>query len=139
MIIGTPHQPWELLDTTAEDFLLQMLKYGKPIETSLVGSFDQSGRGSRRDIPLPFHRDGDYSKEKASKNSIDVVGLFCIRGGEANTLIKYKDKITSYNLKKGQGIIFDNKEVLHAREGEVGDRILLRVWVERQEKANQDS
>lgn len=131
MKIGTPDKPWELLSTTAEQFILKMLEYGKPIETSLVGAFDKSGRGSRRDIPLPFHRDGDYSKEKASKNSIDVVGLFCIKPGEANTLIKYKDNVTSYNLKEGQALIFENKEVLHSREGLVGDRVLLRVWIER--------
>ena len=70
MIVGTPHQPWELLDTTAKDFPLQVLKYGKPIETSLVDSFDQSGwGGSRRDIPLPFHREDGYSKEKANLDS----------------------------------------------------------------------
>jgi len=129
--VGTPEKPWEVVSTSADDFLLKMLEYGTPIETSLVGVFGEKGRGSRRDIPLPFHRDGDYSTAMAEKHSIDVVGLYCIREGEANTLIQHNGETISLTLSKGQGIIFENQEVLHAREGKVGDRILLRVWIER--------
>lgn len=131
MIVGTPDKPWEIFNSTADKFLLKMLEYGTPIETTLVGVFEDKGRGSRRDIPLPFHRDGDYSMEVSAKYSIDVVGLYCIKEGEAKTLLKYKDQIHSFSLKKGQAIIFENQKVLHAREGKVGDRILLRVWIER--------
>jgi len=129
--VGTPEKPWEVISTSADEFLLKMLEYGIPIETSLVGVFGEKGRGSRRDIPLPFHRDGDYSTAMAEKHSIDVVGLYCIREGEANTLIQHNGETISLTLSKGQGIIFENQEVLHAREGKVGDRILLRVWIER--------
>lgn len=130
--VGTPEKPWEVVNMTADRFILRMLEFGVPIETSLVGVFGEKGRGSRRDIPLPFHKDGDYSTAMAEKHSIDVVGLYCIREGEANTLIQHNGETISLTLSKGQGIIFENQEVLHAREGKVGDRILLRVWIERE-------
>ena len=107
---------------------LKMLELGRPIETSLVGSFDSNGRGSRRDIDLPLHRDGDYSTEY--KNKIDVVGLYCIRPGFSKTIIEYKDKeLFEIVLKKGQALIFDNKICRHGRVGLVKDRLLLRIWV----------
>jgi len=117
-------------NTTADNFLLEMLKLGKPIETSLVGAFDKQGRGSRRDIDLPLHRDGDYSIAKAIEHSIDWVGLYCIREGEAMTLIEDGYEVKEINLKKGQAIIFDNRICRHGRKGRVGDRLLLRVWIE---------
>jgi len=122
---------YKIIDnTTADDFLLGMLKLGKPIETSLVGAFDKQGRGSRRDIDLPLHRDGDYSIAKAIEHSIDWVGLYCIREGEAMTLIEDGYEVKEINLKKGQAIIFDNRICRHGRKGRVGDRLLLRVWIE---------
>lgn len=124
---------YKIIDSTsADDFLLEMLKLGKPIECSLVGVFDEGGgkRGSRRDIDLSLHRDGDYSVAKAIKYSIDWVGLYCIREGEATTLIEDKNEVREINLKKGQAIIFDNKLCRHGRKGKVGDRLLLRVWIE---------
>ena len=115
---------------TADSFILEMLKLGKPIETSLVGVFDSEGRGSRRDVDLPFHRDGDYSKEVASKHSIDYVGLYCIKGGESKTLLEVEGKEIELTLKEGQAIIINNKNIRHARKGSVGDRLLLRIWIE---------
>lgn len=115
---------------TADNFILEMLKLGKPIETSLVGVFDSEGRGSRRDVDLPFHRDGDYSKEVASKHSIDYVGLYCIKGGESKTLLEVEGKEIELTLKEGQAIIINNKNIRHARKGSVGDRLLLRIWIE---------
>ena len=115
---------------TADNFILEMLKLGKPIETSLVGVFDSEGRGSRRDVDLPFHRDGDYSKEVASKYSIDYVGLYCIKGGESKTLLEVEGKEIELTLKEGQAIIINNKNIRHARKGSVGDRLLLRIWIE---------
>ena len=115
---------------TADNFILEMLKLGKPIETSLVGAFDSEGRGSRRDVDLPFHRDGDYSKEVASKHSIDYVGLYCIKGGESKTLLEVEGKEIELTLKEGQAIIINNKNIRHARKGSVGDRLLLRIWIE---------
>ena len=129
---------WYILnDLTCNDFIIHMLTLGKPIEVGLVGSFDKEGRGSRRDIDLPFHRDGDYSAKIAKKNNqefdkkVDIVGLYCIKSGEAKTLIKYKEDITEIILKTNQGIIFDNLKCLHSRTGPVGDRILLRIWIEK--------
>ena len=115
---------------TADSFILEMLKLGKPIETSLVGVFDREGRGSRRDVDLPFHRDGDYSKEIAAKHSIDYVGLYCIKGGESKTLLEVDGQEIELTLKEGQAIIMNNKNIRHGRKGPVGDRLLLRVWIE---------
>jgi len=115
---------------TADKFILEMLKLGKPIETSLVGVFDSEGRGSRRDVDLPFHRDGDYSKDIATKHSIDYVGLYCIRGGESKTLLEVDGQEIELTLKEGQAIIMNNRNIRHARKGPVGDRLLLRVWIE---------
>jgi len=119
---------------TADNFILEMLKLGKPIETSLVGVFDNEGRGSSRDVDLPFHRDGDYSKEIASKHSIDYVGLYCIKGGESKTLLEVEGKEVELTLKQGQAIIMNNKNIRHARKGPVGDRLLLRIWIEKESK-----
>ena len=124
---------YKIIDnTTADDFLLEMLRLGKPIECSLVGVFDEGSgkRGSRREIDLPRHRDGDYSVAKAIEHSIDWVGLYCIREGEAMTLIEDKGEVKEINLKKGQAIICDKKLCRHGRKGRVGDRLLLRVWIE---------
>ena len=124
----TEEKPWALVDKlTADTFILKMLEYGTPIETSVVGVFNESGRGSRRDIPLPMHRDGDYSTNY--KGKIDIVGLYCIREGTAKTLIEYNGETTEVTLRNGQALIFDNKLCRHAREGSVGDRLLMRLWI----------
>ena len=114
---------------SADEFVLKMLELGTPIETSLVGAFQDSGRGSKRDIPLPLHQDGDYSKD--FKDKIDYVGFVCLRsGGTAVTVVEDLNKSLHYfKLKKGQALIIDNKQSRHAREGYVEDRILLRVWI----------
>ena len=117
-------------DTTADQFIIDMLKLGKPIETSLVGVFDSEGRGSRRDVDLPLHRDGDYSKDIAAKHSIDYVGLYCIKGGESKTILEVDGQEIGLTLKERQAIIMNNKNIRHARKGPVGDRLLLRVWIE---------
>lgn len=117
---------------TAENFLLEMIKLGNPLEISLVGVFDEEGRGSRREMELPFHQDGD-SPGFVFKNRIDYVGLYCIVGGEAETIIKINgsEEEHSFSLKEGQAIVFDNKNTVHARRGIVGNRLLLRAWVEK--------
>src|SRR4051812_2666338 len=86
--------PYYVERMTADDFILGMLALGTPIEMSVVGSFDDAataGRGSRRDMDLPLHRDGVYSAKLAEaqgghyveRPNIDVVGLYCVReGGE---------------------------------------------------------
>jgi len=138
-LIDFDARPWQVIDNiTSDDFILEMLKLGTPTETSLVGFFGDDGRGSRRDIDLPFHKDGIYS-EKVAKNQginfdkvVDVVGLYCLRGGDTATQIKLEgeEDETSIVLKKGQALVFDNNRCLHARHGPIGDRVLLRVWIE---------
>ena len=119
------------LSGTLEEFIHEMLSYGRPIELSLVVNFDKEGRGSRRDIDLDWHRDGDYTKDKAE--SIDIVGLYCLIPGDTKTMIKEpsREKPIEVCLKKGQSIIFDNKRCVHARKGPIGDRLLVRMWVEK--------
>lgn len=114
---------------SADEFLKEVLLLGNPLEVSLVGSFDKEGRGSRLDCELPFHRDGDYTTKY--KDKISWVCLYCIRSGEAKTLIKLSDgKVDEISLKEGDAVIINNKKCLHSREGKVGDRLLLRVWIE---------
>lgn len=113
----------------AEDFILKMLEYGPPIQTSIVGSFDTEGRGSRRDIPLPLHRDGDYSTEY--KGKISWIGLFCLKaGGTAQTLIlDNNNNLSKIKLENNQAIIINNKQCMHGRNGTVKNRLLLRIWI----------
>lgn len=121
---------------TIEKFLLGMLSLGYPLDVSLVGVFDESGRGSRRDIELPLHKDGVYSEslakiqggEYVEQKNIDFVGMYCIVEEEnCITLLENQEVI----LKKGQALIFDNNRILHGRQGLVGKRLLLRMWVKR--------
>lgn len=127
----TKKSSWEIFNNiSAEDFIMKAISYGNPIETSLVGAFDPEGKGSRRDMELPLHRDGDYTTE--FKNKIDYVCLYCVNPGDAVTIIKDEyDVIHRINLKKNEGIIIDNKLCLHAREGLVRDRVLLRIWIKK--------
>lgn len=112
----------------ADEFLMDVLNLGTPIDTSLVGNFDEEGRGSRRDIDLPFHRDGDYTTKY--KGMIDVVALYCIREGNVETLIELPGGgIKRFNLKKNECLIINNKTCRHGRTGTVGNRLLLRVWI----------
>ena len=131
-------QVWYMMnDLTCNEFITHMLTLGKPTEVSLVGVFDEEGRGSRRDVDLPYHRDGEYSAKVAKKNNqefdkkVDIVGLYCIKSGESKTLIKHNEKVSEIILKENQGIIFDNQKCLHSRTGPVGNRILLRLWIEK--------
>jgi|SRR5579872_5924567 len=133
--------PWYLIKTTADEFLTGIITLGHPLDVSLVGVFNDSKRGSRQDIELPFHRDGEYSKALAQAQGgyytepkdIDIVGLYCLKQGiqECFTSIKYQDYITDINIQQGEALIFDNKQVEHARKGSVGDRLLLRVWIKK--------
>ena len=124
---------YTLNDVSCNEFVLHMLSLGKPVEVTLVGAFEKEGRGSQRDIELPFHRDGDYSKknDKTFNKKVDIVGLYCIKGGEAKTLIKVDEEVTELVLEENQGLVFDNMRCLHGRKGIEGDRVLLRIWIER--------
>ena len=129
---------------SADEFILDMLELGKPLEVSLVGVFDDEGRGSRRDIELPFHRDGEYSEQMAKAQGnyhtpakdIDIVAMYCIWDDASKrcfTTINYEGQIQKIELSQGDALIFDNKKVTHGRIGEVGNRLLLRMWIKRSE------
>ena len=129
---------------SVDEFILDMLELGKPLEVSLVGVFDDEGRGSRRDIELPFHRDGEYSEAMAKSQGgyhtpakdIDIVAMYCLRSDPSKncfTSINYEDKTAQISLMVGDALIFDNKRVTHGRVGEVGERLLLRMWIKREE------
>ena len=135
--------------STLEEFILGMLALGKPLETSIVGVFDEDehGRGSRRDIELPLHRDGEYSQALAevqggtyvAKEGIDIVGLYCIQEGTeaCYTVLEWPNNFRAeVDLKKGEALVFDNHNLVHGRKGPVGDRLLLRMWIKRKEPLN---
>jgi Taurine catabolism dioxygenase TauD, TfdA family len=127
--------PYYIVKMPLDEFILGMLELGTPLETSIVGVFDTEGRGSRRDIDLPLHQDGVYSEALAkaqggtyvAKEGIDIVGLYCIRGGDDSCVTIVDDQ--EIVLQAGEALVFDNHQVLHGRRGSVGERILLRVWI----------
>ena len=121
----------------ADSFLMYALKLGKPSEVSLVGAFDSTDRGSRKDEDLPLHFDGDYSRRKAAERGevfdkvIDYVCIYCLIGNETTiTLVEDDTGVTEVHLKPGDGLIMDNRKVRHGRRGAVGSQVLLRVWIE---------
>ena len=87
-------KPWQVIDTTAEEFLLLMAALGKYQDINLVGSFanpdDQTARTAHRDKDLPWHRDGISSRAIADMQggkyieapNVDVVGMYCIRDNQ---------------------------------------------------------
>ena len=132
--------PWELLNFhNADEFLKYVITLGKPTEITLVGAFGKEGRGSTQDMDLPLHIDGDYSARKAAEKGltfdkkIDILALYCIKSGDTVTNLEWHDNLASIILKEGQALIVDNRLCKHGRTGGVGDRLLLRVWIERNE------
>jgi hypothetical protein len=129
---------WYIISCTLDEFILGMLALGHPLETSLVGNFDKTGRGSRRDIELPLHQDGQYSEKLAKaqsgfyidKKDIDIVGLYCIRNDASVKCLTLIDDV-EVELQKGQALILNNKKVFHGRKGQVGERLLLRFWIKK--------
>ena len=132
--------PWELLNFhNADEFLKYVITLGKPTEITLVGAFGKEGRGSTQDMDLPLHFDGDYSARKAAEKGltfdkkIDILALYCIKSGDTVTNLEWDDNRGCIILKEGQALIVDNRLCKHGRTGGVGDRLLLRVWIERNE------
>ena len=135
----TAEDPWELKQfPNADEFLKYVLTLGKPTEVSIVGAFGKEGRGSTQDMDLPLHHDGDYSARKAAEKGltfdkkIDIVAIYCLKEGSAVTNVEWYDNRGCIILKTGQALILDNKICKHGRTGTVGDRLLLRVWIEKQ-------
>ena len=137
-ILPVPN-PWYLLNyISIKDFIFGMLKLGKPIDVNLVGVFEDTGRGSLRDVELPLHKDGEYSEKLAKAQGgiyieakdVDIVGMYCLKSSDCVTLIEDKDMtLQSIILKKNQCLVWDNKAVRHGRQGKIGDRLILRIWI----------
>jgi hypothetical protein len=131
--------PWYRIHTNLEQFILGMLTLGTPIETLLVGAFNKEGRGAQRDMELDFHRDGEYSDKLAKRQgmyveakNIDIVGFFCITpnvGCKTHIRIDGDDNVHTLLLGKSDALVFDNRRVQHARTGDVGARLLFRIWL----------
>lgn len=136
-------RPWEVFDLSIEEFLIGMSSVGTPQEIQLVGSFaqpnDTSVRTAHRDIDLPLHRDGIYTKALADmqdgmyveKPNVDIIGMYCVRANDEPcfTTISQDGKIViaEVDLKSGQALIMDNR-LHHGRHGSVGNRLLIRFW-----------
>lgn len=83
--------PWQVVEMSATDFLIDMADIGTPQQLNLVGSFadpdDQSARTAHRDTDLPWHRDGIRSQAIADMQggnyieapNVDLVGMYCLR------------------------------------------------------------
>ncbi|HEY4518477.1 MAG TPA: hypothetical protein VJG48_02515 [Candidatus Paceibacterota bacterium] len=149
--------PYYIVDgSNPEEFMLGMLRLGRLLETSVVGVFDDTGRGSRRDIELPLHQDGQYSQKLAEAQGrsvveldhIDIVGVYCLREGKEACFTTLSvmpgglhvpetqgpdgfqpGEMEEIELKYGQSLVFDNNRCMHGRRGTVGERLLLRMWL----------
>ena len=134
-----------------EEFSLGMLRFGIPVESVFVGAYDDHARGARRDMELPYHRDGEYSRRLALQQGnhyveipdVTLVGFYCLVDNPATETLLIATEAPAdsvrddavpdetVRLRKGQALVFDNKRVVHARRGPVGDRVLFRIWVTR--------
>ena len=136
--------PWQLKQLTIEEFLVGMCSLGTPQEIQMVGAFaradDTTVRTAHRDVNLPFHRDGIYTKALADmqqgkyveKPNVDIIGMYCVRANDepCYTTISENgvDTVAEVNLKSGEALIMDNRW-WHGRRGPVGTRLLIRFWV----------
>jgi hypothetical protein len=137
--------PWEVKRLSIEEFLIGMASLGTPQEIQLVGSFapanDDSVRTAHRDIDLPLHRDGIYTKAIADmqrgkyveRPNVDIIGMYCVRtNGDQpcyTTISQDGQEVDAeVNLRAGECIIMDNTW-WHGRRGAVGERLLIRFWV----------
>lgn len=137
--------PWEVKRLSIEDFLVGMSSLGTPQEIQMVGSFapaeDDTVRTAHRDVDLPFHRDGIYTKAIADmqrgkyveRPNVDIIGMYCVRtNGNLPCYTTVSDdgkaQIAAVDLKAGEALIMDNRW-WHGRRGAVGTRLLIRFWV----------
>ncbi len=139
--------PWEVKKLSIEDFLVGMSGLGTPQEIQMVGSFaradDDSVRTAHRDVDLPLHRDGIYTKAIADmqqgkyveRPNVDIIGMYCVRANSNSIMPCYTTMsedghsiAAEVNLKAGECLIMDNRW-WHGRRGPVGDRLLIRFWV----------
>jgi hypothetical protein len=146
-MIFYPPTNWYTTTCTCDEFLLGMAALGEPFSLSLVGNLGgESWKGSTRDVDLPLHQDGVRTEALAAVQDgnylecpdVDYVGLYCLRAGAGKCVTRLRrlhplDGISTYTdeieLRAGQALVFDNRELLHGRGGPVGARLLLRAWV----------
>lgn len=118
----------------------------------MVGSFaeadDSTVRTAHRDVDLPLHRDGIYTKALADmqggmyveKPNVDVIGMYCLRdnGDQCYTTISEdgQNVIAEVNLRTGEALIMDNR-LWHGRRGPVGKRLLIRFWTTRNARSGE--
>lgn len=139
--------PWEVKRLSIEDFLAGMCSLGTPQEIQMVGSFaradDDTVRTAHRDVDLPLHRDGVYTKAIADmqrgkyveRPNVDVIGMYCIRtNGDLPCYTTVSEDginvAAEVDLGAGEALIMDNRW-WHGRHGPVGKRLLIRFWVTR--------
>jgi hypothetical protein len=136
--------PWEVKKLSIEEFLVGMSSLGTPQEIQMVGSFaradDTSVRTAHRDVDLPLHRDGVYTKAIADmqqgkyveKPNVDIIGMYCVRANDTPCYTTVSEDgesiVTKVDLKAGEALIMDNTW-WHGRQGAVGKRLLIRFWV----------
>ena len=68
------------------------------------------------------------SQSKYSECSNDLLSAKKIHAATSYSTVEGKE--IELTLKEGQAIIINNKNIRHARKGPVGDRLLLRIWIE---------
>lgn len=138
-------KPWSVISCSIEEFLIGMSALGTPQEIQMVGAFkpahDASVRTAHRDVDLPLHRDGIYTKAIADmqrgtyveKPNVDIIGMYCVReNGHADECLTTvsedgETEIAAVALKAGEALVMDNR-LWHGRRGPVGDRLLIRFW-----------
>lgn len=136
--------PWEVKKLSIEEFLIGMSGLGTPQEIQMVGTFsradDTTTRTAHRDVDLPFHRDGIYTKALADmqqgmyveKPNVDIIGMYCVRANDVPCFTTISEdgqnKVAEVNLAAGEALIMDNRW-WHGRHGAVGKRLLIRFWV----------
>lgn len=137
---------WLVQKLSLEEFLIGMTELGTPQEIQIVGSFaksdDTSVRTAHRDVDLPLHRDGIYTKAIADmqngfyieRPNVDIIGMYCLRANDEQCYTTISEDgvniIHEVNLKAGEALIMDNK-LWHGRRGPVGKRLLIRFWTTR--------
>lgn len=137
-------EPWTIARLSIEEFLIGMSSLGTPQEIQMVGVFagkdDSSVRTAHRDVDLPLHRDGVYTKALADmqggmyveKPNVDIIGMYCVRDNEEPCYTTISEDgenvIAEVNLRAGEALIMDNR-LWHGRRGNVGQRLLIRFWV----------
>lgn len=140
--------PWEVKKLSIEEFLIGMSGLGTPQEIQMVGAFaradDTTTRTAHRDVDLPFHRDGIYTKALADmqqgmyveKPNVDIIGMYCVRANDVPCFTTISEdgqnKVAEVNLATGEALIMDNRW-WHGRHGAVGRRLLIRFWVTRKQ------